>query len=140
MEILFVDDEPYFAGKYVDELRKSHSIHFLNRASEVIPFLEENTSVDCVVLDIMMPGGGLHAAGDSALGLDTGLLLLEEMRNLGRWPFPVVILTNRKPKAILAEISQKRIPMHLIPVHQKIHTSPNEFDLILEGHVKNFRP
>jgi CheY-like chemotaxis protein len=119
-EILFVDDDRFFAIKYIENLEKQFDVHFLSEADQVIPFLEENLVVRAVVLDIMMPGPGSVAEDLVRGGLDTGLYLLERMQYLGTWPFPVLVITNRNPEEIRLEIGRRKITRRQVRVRQKL--------------------
>ena len=55
-------------------------------------------------------------------GVDTGLHLLDRMRLLGTWPFPVMVLTNRNPQVIRAELMSRKIPRRYVTVRQKVDT------------------
>jgi CheY-like chemotaxis protein len=120
-DILFVDDEWYFAARYVEKLRESFEVAFLDQADEVVPFLDKNPKVKLMVLDIMMPGDDL----DTRMGLDTGLCLLERIQSqVATWPFPVMVLTNRKMAEIEQELTarKKKIAAKTIEVRQKLDT------------------
>ena len=120
--ILFVDDEPFFAARYVEALEQHYRVHFLNRAIEVVPFLDENPTVSAVVLDVMMPTPAGVDEAETQRGLDTGLWLLDKMQYLGTWPLPVLILTNRRPAAIAEELTTRKINRELISIRQKCDT------------------
>jgi CheY-like chemotaxis protein len=134
--ILFVDDEPFFAARYIDALERRYRVHFLNRAVEVLPFLEENPKVRAVVLDIMMPtpDGVDHLLTQE--GLDTGLWILDQMRSLGTWPLPVMILTNRNPDAIRGELVTRRLSDRHVRVRQKLETRAAELPGLLDEFMR----
>ena len=119
-EILFVDDDRFFAIKYIESLEKQFAVHFLSDAEKVIPFLETRPTVKLAVLDIMMPSPGGVAEELIRGGLDTGLYLLERMQYLGTWPFPVFVLTNRNPEEIRMEIGRRKISRKQVRVRQKL--------------------
>ena len=131
--VLFVDDEPFFAARYIEELEKCFRVHFLNRAVEVLPFLEENPNVSAVILDIMMPTPEGVDAEVTQEGLDTGLWLLDRMRLLGTWPFPVMVLTNRNPQVIRKELGERSVPKSFVKVRQKLDTRASALPALVTG-------
>ena len=122
-EILFVDDEWFFAARYVQELRKHFKVHFLDRADEVVSFLQANPAIKALILDIMMPTPEGVSEEDTGKGMDTGLWLLEEIqKQVATWPFPVMILTNRNTGGIEQELRLREIPLKYVDVRWKLDT------------------
>jgi CheY-like chemotaxis protein len=122
-EILFIDDEPFFASRYVEELEKRYTVHFRDSAEAGLKAFDEHEAVGCVVLDIMMPppeGVTLASTGD---GLDTGLWVLETLKDkLIERRAPVIILTNRMASHVEETINGLGFPDGFIEVRSKIET------------------
>ena len=122
-EILFVDDEWYFAARYVQELRKRFKVHFLDRADEVVSFLQANPTIDALVLDIMLPTPVGVSEEDTGKGMDTGLWLLKRIqKEVDTWPFPVMVLTNRNTAGIEQELRHRKTPLKYVHVRWKLDT------------------
>ena len=139
VEVLFVDDEPFFAARYVQALEQEFAVHFLKRADEVIPFLEESPQVRGVVLDIMMPPPKGVVDDELDGGLNTGIWLLKSMRELGTWPFPVLILTNRKPQAVVDALRDLKLhDLPFVKVYQKVHVSAPQLPMLLRELLSGF--
>jgi DNA-binding NarL/FixJ family response regulator len=98
--ILLVDDEPYFAKYYNMALQHAgFDVCLVGNPDDALQDLSSIRS-DIVVLDMMMPPGQAYASQDHHGGLQTGLLLLHDVRRI----LPdagIIILSNiRNPKTL----------------------------------------
>ena len=101
-KILFVDDENRRAQLYLDELLQSgHDTVLKTETDEALTYLQQNQDIDVLILDIMMPPG-IKFAGKTEQGLDTGVVLYDEIRRIAP-RLPVIVLTNVSDR----EVAQK---------------------------------
>ncbi len=93
--ILFVDDEPFFVGSYIDELRDSgYEVKIETTVDSATDWFRNNGSqVQLVIVDVMMPAGKTFKSLDKSLGLRTGFLLYDWLRELNK-DVPIVVLSN----------------------------------------------
>ena len=93
--ILFVDDEERRVESYVDELILSNlEVKYIQNADKAWDYIEANhSSLDLVILDLMMPHGPRFEQIDTEGGLRTGVRLYERIRQLSP-NLPVVFLSN----------------------------------------------
>lgn len=135
-EILFIDDEEFFADPYARELGRLFQVHIRYDAQSGLAAFHANKKLAAIVLDIMMP----PPAGASPLvlenGLRTGLWLLEQMKTeLLQRRIPTVVLTNRSFSLVQECIKEMAFPEGLIVVRPKIETPrfvlPNIVDALV---------
>lgn len=121
-KILFVDDEGFFAKRYIEALNEQFDVTFIAGAEAALSYLRGNHGDDALVLDIMLPvpqGDPPAAAG----GLNTGIWLLQEFKKFhDPWTLPVLILTNRNSVLVKSAVDQLGIPRWLIDIRSKIET------------------
>ncbi|MCG3129731.1 MAG: hypothetical protein FLDDKLPJ_00466 [Phycisphaerae bacterium] len=130
--ILFIDDEQFFATKYIEHLERLFEVTYCETVLEAFEILSrQDTRYDGVVLDVMMPSPkGME--GPTANGLDTGLWFLDKCRaELGTWPIPVMVLTNRNPKDIRDAVSARKFNPQKVDVRHKLETPAFAFPDIL---------
>ena len=89
-KILFIDDEPYFMRAHIDTLKdEGYRVDEAGDGGEALEKLETK-EYDLIVLDIIMPAGGLE---DTNGGMRTGLRLHEIIRQRLRLTAPILFLT-----------------------------------------------
>jgi CheY-like chemotaxis protein len=121
--ILFIDDEAFFARRYIEELKTNFEVTFCESAMEAIEIIREGEEFKAVILDIQMPPPMGLSPQTTNGGLDTGLWLLREVRNIViQRPLPVAILTNRLPNVIQDVVDKMGFPEQLIEVRHKTDT------------------
>ena len=100
--ILYVDDEPVMVDEYRIGLEQAgFNVKFCRTLDEVEAWLEANSeSLDCVVLDVMLPNRR-YDDGLAEHGLLTGLLFYEELRPLLGDSVPIILLTNNADPLLL---------------------------------------
>lgn len=124
--ILFIDDEVFFAERYLTELRTNYAVRMCESVVEALEW-DNNQEIRAIVLDIMMPPPAGLSAQATNHGADTGLWFLKEIREaILQRPLPVIILTNRIPGLIREEIRQMGFPESLVDVLHKTDTSPKQ--------------
>ena len=118
--ILFIDDESFFARPYITELQKAYQVAFCESAIEAIEAVRDDDSYRAIVLDIQMPPPRGLPPGATNNGMETGLWLLGEVRDIiiSR-PLPVLILTVRMPQLVEEGVKRLVFPDQLIEIHQK---------------------
>lgn len=104
-KILFVDDEPWFAGPMVEELEEAgYQVIFAQNGTETLEILESGESIDLIVLDIMMPTG--DRITDPLEGRRTGVKVGEFIRKEMKSRIPIVYLTVVSDQAVHSHIEQ----------------------------------
>ncbi len=123
-EVLFIDDEKFYARPYVEALEENGFIvHSCFRAEDAAKFLQQNPQIGCIVLDIMMPTPPGVPASETNQGLDTGLYLLSKFADdVTSKRYPVLILTNRNPEAVEQGLGRLGLPEFLVEIRRKIET------------------
>src|SRR5689334_685673 len=105
--ILFVDDEQRRMGAFIEELERSFEVCFIKEVDEALFFFEENvTSIDLLILDIMMPSGHVFRDVDTQYGLITGVYFYDRIR---QWApdLPVIILTNVTDERVMKRFNEE---------------------------------
>lgn len=141
--VLYVDDEPNYAKFYVKKVEESYDVTYVEEADKALAILSEQSgSLAAVVLDVMMPvppGADDH---ETDSGFETGLWLLDMFQrgNNRTYPFPVVILTNRRVDLIRTGMERRNLESSVITIHRKIETPafalPKIIKGAIEGHAK----
>lgn len=127
--ILFVDDEEFFAHRYIASLQGAgHVVHYCTRAEEVVPCLKAHQDIRGIVLDIMIPTPPGVLAERTRDGLNTGLWLLRQIRTyVESEPRPVFVLTNRNVNEVRAGLNELEFAHGLITVRRKIDVRATDF-------------
>jgi CheY-like chemotaxis protein len=128
LTILFIDDETHFATNYVEALREyGFKVLFYDTASEGLEYLRTNClKIDLLVLDIQMPTPVGVSITETKDGLDTGIWLLGEARDLlEENQLPTLVLSNRAKIALEQAILERVLfdPPKLVRVTTKTATS-----------------
>lgn len=139
-KILFVDDDRYFADRYVAHLETLFTVIRIHDAMEVIDYLQRYDDVKLIILDIMMPtpkGVPTSATDD---GMDTGLWLLQELLGaLSKRPTPVLIFTNRKDSDVMRiRIDEMGLPERLVVIRTKRNRGALDLPKVANEHLERF--
>lgn len=123
-EVLFIDDEEFFARRYIENLRDhGFKVHYCERAEDAHGYIDQNPAISAIILDIMMPTPTNVSGSVTNNGLDTGLWLLGQLKDyVVSKPRPVLILTNRDPQAVEEGAKRLEFPDSLVSVTRKIET------------------
>ena len=125
--ILFIDDEKYLLNYYIEAVEGAgYKAVFCSSADEGLAYIRDrHAEIDLIVLDIMMPTPKGAAASETNDGLDTGIWLLQQARELiEEATIPVIVLSNRS-KVTLESLVAERIllPDGLVLVATKTETA-----------------
>jgi DNA-binding NarL/FixJ family response regulator len=107
--ILFVDDEPRYSQRYLEELRRAYVVEYMGDADLAAHFLsdpEEAAAVELLIIDLMMPHTRRFGEEETRCGLDTGLRLYERVR-AQRPSLPVIVLTNVSEEAVIRRFNDE---------------------------------
>src|SRR5437899_8291822 len=129
-EIIWVDDEPLWGERHIEELRRFNwTVYPFDNVDDADTNYDSLTGVNGVVLDINMPWGTLFTEEMTSKGLTTGIKLLGLWRDrLIARKQPVFVLTNRDVDAVEAEIAKLKISALFVKtLHKKGGTSPKLF-------------
>jgi len=104
--ILFVDDDPWYSRRMLEELEDAgYRVRFVSSSgTEALEMLESGIAVDLIVLDIMMPPG--HRIDDPTGGRRTGVRLYEHIRRDMRLSVPIVFFTVVEDQQVHSYIEQ----------------------------------
>jgi CheY-like chemotaxis protein len=131
--VLFIDDEAFFARRYIEELKTNFTVIFCESAIEAIELIRNGDEFRAVILDIQMPPPKDLSPQTTNGGLDTGLWLLREVKDLViQRPLPVAILTNRLPNVIQGTVDKMGFPEQLIEIRHKTDTPADKLVIRLQ--------
>lgn len=136
-KVVFVDDEAFYADKYVRELKQIQlDVSYFDNAEAGLDYLKKLEPFFLLVLDIMMPTPTEVPPIDTNDGLTTGLWVLNEIKEkIAKYSIPVVFLTNRDSELIEEHVQQLELPENLVIVRQKLHTSSTRFADIVKTQI-----
>jgi DNA-binding response OmpR family regulator len=107
--ILFVDDEASRTDSYIRELKlRGHEVDVMSdvdSALEVV--LKDPSSVQLVILDVMMPPGKAFRNAKTLVGLRTGICFFEAIRRT-QPALPIVVFTNVTEPSIRTRFQGER--------------------------------
>ncbi|MDZ8086755.1 MAG: response regulator [Nostoc sp. DedQUE12b] len=105
--ILFVDDERRRMDSYVQDLVLSgHKVEFKSDVDSALKFFVENqTQIKLLILDIMMPTGVSFDDDQTHYGLRTGIAFYQKIREENP-SLPTIIFTNVSDENLAEEISR----------------------------------
>jgi CheY-like chemotaxis protein len=111
---------------------RKFDVGFCDSATEAVERIRNDVEVHAIVLDIQMPPPPCLSVQATNNGMDTGLWLILEIRELiiSR-PLPVAILSNRVPKGLKTSIAQMGFPEQFIEVYHKVDTSAESLGIRL---------
>jgi glycosyltransferase involved in cell wall biosynthesis len=137
MKILFVDDDQFYAQKYISSLEAGADVTILKTAEEAWLEIRDNAAnYDCISLDVMMPPPA-EWSDDTLGGLFTGIEILRKCKDvLLKAQIPVFLLTNHETPTIKLAIKSVGLPDGLVTVARKIETPPSEFLDCIEALVR----
>ncbi|HNW88437.1 MAG TPA: response regulator [Bacteroidales bacterium] len=113
MDILFIEDDRQYADdfiKIVSVLQPEWKIKWASGVSEAIKDFENYATFNIIILDIMMPAEKppftLEEMKQSDKGLDSGLILLDKIKQLQNNDVKIIVVSARKdlPKEITEKI------------------------------------
>lgn len=124
-EILLLDDDPYDIARYCKHLSQQFSVLVRHRAEDAIELLGSNQRLEAIVLDLMLPPPENVAPTSTTDGLETGLWLLEQIRDIiVSRRLPVMILTNRARHLSKSRLDGLKLPPELLEYYSKSQTPP----------------
>ncbi|MEH2254723.1 response regulator [Nostoc sp.] len=105
--ILFVDDERRRMDSYVQDLVLSgHEVEFKSDVDSALKFFVDNqTQIKLLILDIMMPTGNSFDEDQTHYGLRTGIAFYQKIREQNP-SLPTIIFTNVSDENLAEEISR----------------------------------
>ena len=125
-QILFVDDDVFFANGYLEALDERYQVTIARNVPTAEQEVKTVTKHLCAVLDVMMPIPASWPDGDkiaAAGGALTGIIVLRRCKvEIVNAKLPVIVLTNRQPIEMEAEIANLGFPNGLVEIHHKIVT------------------
>jgi CheY-like chemotaxis protein len=134
-EILFIDDEEFFAQRYIERLKEQDfAVHYCADADDARMLLESRPSINAIILDIMMPTPRGVPGTLTEEGLSTGLWLLDQVKDYVYHKRPLLVLTNRNPHVVEERLASLEFPEWLFEVRRKVETPA----FFLPGHLANF--
>ena len=135
-EILFIDDEPRYAIYYLENLKERFRVETTDNAESALRILKTNRNIEALILDVMMPSPKGVPDDLTAAGVETGLWLLQEIKDNGqRWPIPVMILTHRNLEEVRAGLIERGIREQNVDVRAKLETPAFTVGAFLEKHI-----
>lgn len=131
--VLLIDDDNLPMNYYVKALEHEgfRVNHCFNPDSALDFAREETSTIDAIILDIMMPPGQRYRSENTNEGLRTGVLLLKDLRNYCP-DVAVVVLTNITKLSTLNEFKGQ----HSVEVVQKMDCTPFRLVEIVRKMVK----
>ena len=121
--VLFIDDEVFFAQPYLEELESAFTVHVRSDVIEGIEAVRVVPDLAAAVVDVMMPPPAQVVYMDLEEGLNTGLWFLQEVRaKIEGGPMPVVVLTNRNTAFVMRKVEEMKFRTGLVEVGAKIET------------------
>src|SRR5688500_12951592 len=121
-KVLFADDEPEYVADYRDELEKLFDVDFCQTAEESVQKIQ-NASYCALVLDVQMPPPKNLPLSATNNGVDTGLWVLEQSREvIVRNSLPVILLTNRNPEVVKSRVQEMGLAEQAIEIRPKTNT------------------
>jgi CheY-like chemotaxis protein len=132
-QVIFVDDDVFFAQGYVEALEESFTVHVCITASDAVALVKQNLDLCAAVLDVMMPSPR-EVDNITEQGLDTGLWVLSEIKKdvISR-NIVVLLLTNRSVGYVEAATGQMGFPAGLIHVRSKVETARRSLPILLKS-------
>jgi CheY-like chemotaxis protein len=122
--ILFIDDDRFYADRWIERLRSRYEVQHFTDADAAIAFIRTSSGVRGIVLDVMMPVPESATDEETSRGYDTGLWLLEQ---IGQWvadnEVPVIVLTNRDPEHVVERVNGLQFAPGLVVVRKKLDTN-----------------
>ena len=123
MIIWLDDDNEMSLAAWLEELREHYEVLWVREPNAFFAALEKNEErIDLIIMDIMLPTGGVVDANHAQEGRHTGAILLERVGENKKYSdIPVVIFTIRTDQDISDFAEAKKIP-----IYHKTVTLPGE--------------
>lgn len=138
LNIIFIDDEPYYTRPYRDGLKRGNfGVRYIESVTEAAETLVGLRRGDCdgLVLDLQMPRpeNMTEAAAVQYVEL-TGLWLLGEYAKvIGDLGLPVAILTNVNPARFETALGNISLPKGQVKIFRKIESPARDFPDLLRS-------
>ena len=119
--ILLVDDEGEYVENLIYELISlGMKVYFIPSVDDAIEYIKNNqSSLQAIVCDVMMPHGRAFAASATKDNRVTGLRFAEEIRAMGV-KLPIVLMTNLEPdRAPIEQVAEACAPCTIIRKRDK---------------------
>jgi CheY-like chemotaxis protein len=122
--IVFVDDQPLSIKNYINSLRdKEYDLVVVDSPDKIFSKISDsNSSIECIVLDVMFPNDGTFSQEATNNGLSTGIPLYASIR-LKLPLIPIVILTNSLDPTVENWFSSQNNCFF----YRKVNLLPSEF-------------
>jgi CheY-like chemotaxis protein len=134
-KILFVDDENHRAQPYLDELKLAgYDAVLTTETDEALAYVQQNPDINVLILDIMMPAGVKFAARTDQ-GLDTGVILYDEIRKIAP-DLPVIVLTNVSDRDVAQKFRNESNCWYYPKINLLAVELPDEVKEILEESLR----
>lgn len=122
--IVFVDDDNFYAMRWIEKLREYFVVQHFDDAENARRFILAGHDLRAIVLDIMMPVPSGASTEETAGGLDTGLWLLKRIGEHVRDScVPVIVLTNRDSVQVAELVKKFGFTTDLVTVRSKTETN-----------------
>jgi CheY-like chemotaxis protein len=122
-QVLFIDDETFFARPYLEELETAFTVHVRSEIREGVSAVSSIKGIESIVLDVMMPPPDDIVDFNFDGGLNTGLWALRVLRDqLIANALPVILLTNRNLGFVRNSVDALEFPHGLIEIRYKVET------------------
>jgi CheY-like chemotaxis protein len=124
--ILYVEDEQWIMGGVIDSLANDYTVLKAKNADQALAIVENNQSIDLIILDIMMPPGTRvqNSHKGKTTGVELARIIIDELKS----HVPIICYTVVNDPAVAAElmklgikeiISKKELPSELEVVIKK---------------------
>ena len=138
--IVFIDDDRFYADRWIERLRDRFTVEHFTNADAAILHIRSATGVKGVVLDVMMPSPLSATDEETNRGHDTGLWLLEQISEwVSENEVPVIVLTNRDPDYVEARVNALKFVPGLVVVRKKLETNRDRLLSILTDMVTHWK-
>jgi CheY-like chemotaxis protein len=107
--ILLIDEEQRRMRATVDYLKElGYIVNILDNVDDADHFIEKHKNdIQAIILDIMMPWGNIFSSEQTEVGIITGAVFFERLRNKHHYNGPVIIYTALNKPALLNSLKQQ---------------------------------
>jgi CheY-like chemotaxis protein len=139
--ILFVDDEGWFAKPYVKELEIDFDVHFCEEVANGNLILQNRPEIKLLILDVMMPTPAGVPTSATENDQSTGIWFLRQIQSIViSRPLPVVILTNRGKSVVIEAVATLKFPENLVTVGTKTEYFPTRLRQAVKERMDLWHP
>jgi CheY-like chemotaxis protein len=141
LKILFVDDEQFRVGKWKRRLSEGgFAVIPFDSVVEVLKYCDDNSDIDGMILDVMMPTPEGIPESITEDGNSTGIYLLQQLREyIEAHRLPVVVVTNRQFDEVSERVNEVGFTDGLVGVCHKPNTTPDELYILLKQLTEKWR-